>query len=134
MLNEEKIRIMTAMAAYEKKYGSHDRTADSYYMGDYIFKKNSWTRILIFIGAILVFLFYLVMNIVNENMDIFTMDFKEVLFKFGVILIILMVVYTAMGTAINKKKYDEAQERLKELDYLKKRVAEIEHESREKII
>ena len=120
MLNEDKIKVMTAMAVYEEKYGKQDRIADSYYMGDYIFKKNSWTRILIFIGFVILAFFYLGYNILNENIDFFSEDFSGIIFKVVIVLIILLIIYTSIGTAINKKKYNDAQNRLEKLAYLQK--------------
>jgi len=120
MLNEDKIKVMTAMAVYEEKYGKQDRIADSYYMGDYIFKKNSWTRILIFIGFIILAGFYLGYNILNENIDLFSTDFESVIVKVVIVLIILLIIYTSIGTAINKKKYNDSQARLEKLAYLQK--------------
>ena len=128
MLNEEKIKIMTAMAVYEEKYGEQDRIANSYYMGDYIFKKNSWTRILIFIGFIVLAVLYLSFNILNENLDFFSDDFEKIIVKVIAVLVILLIIYTSIGTAINKKKYNDAEARLEKLDYLQKLFNQIELE------
>ena len=128
MLNEEKIKLMTAMAVYEEKYGKQDRIADSYYMGDYIFKKNSWTRILIFAAFVILALMYVGFNLINENVDFFSSDFTGMIVKILIVLVILMIIYTSIGTAINKKRYNDAEMRLEKLEYLKKLLERIELE------
>ncbi len=102
---------MTNMAIYDKKFGERDRKITSFFIWDYIYRKNLILRIGITIGyAIVVGLLY-AHKIFVANEDIFSMFNKDEFIKLGVILIFILAVYSIIGIFMHIKTYKEAERR-----------------------
>lgn len=125
-MNKKKIRIMTALAVYDKGAGRRDKKADGYYKMDYIYKRNAGTRLGVFFGALTLY-FFRVMNLVLENnLESLLMDLKTEIFGFAIFTGILLLAYTALGTFVTAREYNGASRRLKNYYALLDRLAEIE--------
>ena len=62
MLNEDKIRIMSRCAMYEKGQGKEDLAVNRYYQGDYVRLNTLKTLIGVTVGFVLCFGLYLVLG------------------------------------------------------------------------
>ncbi len=116
MISEEKVKIMTEIAKYEKNYGRTDFRVNRYKKKDYVrFEtiKMSVCMIfafLIFTGAICIF-----------QLDQVIMNLKEgKLFLMAAVLIVLYIIVYVIYLQNTKKKascfYDEVQTRIKIYD------------------
>ncbi|MGE4214648.1 MAG: hypothetical protein AB7E42_07735 [Anaerotignaceae bacterium] len=107
----KKIRIMTNLAIYDKHHGEEDRKITSHYRRDYVYKKNLGIRIGVILGsAVLAMLYYGYKLFVAET-DIFVTFSKGEAIKIGIAVVILLVVYTIIGTVVNRARYSLAEER-----------------------
>lgn len=93
MLNEDKIKIMSRCAMYEKGQGKDDLQINRYYQGDYVRLNTLKSLIGVTIGFILCFGFYLVLRAEYYMENIVGMDLwafgKSVLKYYVLVLIIL---------------------------------------------
>ena len=113
MVDKEKLIIMTKLAIYDKNYGETDRRQQEYFRDDYVYKYNFWNRFFVFIATIIVIIMYYSHKILIENMDILEMDYKAELVDTATFLIVVLVIYSIIGTIIATVKYYLAQKRLK---------------------
>lgn len=112
MIDQKKIRIMTALAIYDKHWGENDRKVDSYYRMDYIYKNNCWTRICICIGLCILFMFYGLHMVFVREIDFASINYTLLAEKWIFIFIVVLIGYTALGTALSIKEYEKANRRL----------------------
>ena len=74
MLNEDKIRIMSRCAMYEKGQGKEDLAVNRYYQGDYVRLNTLKTLIGVTVGFVLCFGLYLVLRAEYYMENIVGMD------------------------------------------------------------
>lgn len=113
MLNEEKIRIMTKAAIYEKGKGKDDLKVTAY--GDSDFVRFNLLKTLI--GATVAFLL-IVGLIIAYNMDFFMTNMMKLdLMKLGreflVVYLIFMGVYAAVSIIVYQTRYTLAKRRVR---------------------
>lgn len=118
MLDNEKIRLMTQIAIYEKGTGKYDIKRAQYYEKDYISINNfkmqvSVTFALIFIMGVEF------ASIILDNLAVITAyNFVWLAVKYIVIWIVLMVAYTTISTITNRKNYLKSKERIETYEEL----------------
>ncbi|MCR5108726.1 MAG: hypothetical protein K6B28_11250 [Lachnospiraceae bacterium] len=96
MLDEEKIRLMTKMAAYEAGEGRKDVNINSFFRGDYLSLQIWKSAVYGTVG----FIIYAVMSVLYDLQDFlenfYKMDvagyFKDLLIKYAVVLGIYIVI------------------------------------------
>lgn len=108
----KKIRIMAALSVYDKYDGEKDRKLDGNFKRDYIYKKNCWSRICVTFGFLILAGFYMLYTIFVNDISLETLDFIVHAKRLGIVWIILMVIYTVIGSYVYGKQYDKAQKRL----------------------
>lgn len=112
MADKRKIRIMTGLAVYDKHYGRKDRMIECNFRNDYIYKKNCWTRICIVAGFLILLGFYAMDLIFINEIDFLKFNFKLAGIKLGVVLLLLLIVYSLIGRFLYGREYDAAERRL----------------------
>lgn len=118
MVSKEKIKLMTEIAIYEKKYKDRDKKIDSFYRYDYIYKKNAANRFGIFIGLCFAFLLIALDIIYIKHADILALDYKALGTKVFFILLSIFAVYTSIGIFRYGKEYDLSQKRYKKYFFM----------------
>ncbi len=112
MLNEDKIRIMSRCAMYEKSEGKEDIVIHHYFQGDYIRLNTLKTLIGVTIGFLLCFVLYAIINAEYYMENIVTMDLmafgKEILIIYAVI----MAVFAVISIIFYGWKYSDAHKRV----------------------
>lgn len=112
MLDNEKIRLMTQIAIYEKGKGKNDIKRVQFYEKDYISFNNfkmqvSVTLALIFIMGVEF------ANIILDNLAVITAyNFIWLAVKYVIIWVIFMITYTIISTITNRKNYIKSKERI----------------------
>lgn len=132
MLNQDKIRIMSRCAMYEKAEGKEDITIHHYFQGDYIRFNTLKTLIGVTIAFILCMGLYMILNAEYYMENIVTMDLmafgKEIL----IIYAIVMVAFALISVIFYAWKYADAHKRVlwyyKDLQTLKSMNNEMEEE------
>ncbi len=108
----KKVRTMISLAVYDKHYGEKDRRITSKYRRDYVYLRGLGMRIGVAMGFFVVCaLYYLHRLIINET-DIFSMISKRTLIEIGIVLVIVLAIYTVICSFKFKREYDEAETRL----------------------
>lgn len=129
MLDKERIKIMTVMAVYDKHSGRKDREAEKYFRGSYIYRKNCLTRIGVFAGVVVLFMFYVVQNIFITEFDFANFNYMGAAIKWAIFLIAMIIIYTVVGTIKYGREYDLADKRLKGYNYLVKMLEKTQEKS-----
>lgn len=119
--NREKIILMTKLAVYDKHLGKHDKKLAKYFRHDYIYIRNMWTRFYVLIGVFVLLLLYWLHKIYTVGIDFLLVDINKHLTVTGIILVSVVVFYTAIGTIRGTSEYERARKRLsKYYDYLER--------------
>lgn len=113
MINEDKVILMTKMAAYESGKGKKDITILNYFRGDYIGFQVLKAVIAATISFFLMFAVYIFYNFETFMQDIYKMD----LLSFGKSVIILYLctvgAYGVISYVVYAFKYSRAKKSLK---------------------
>ena len=96
MLNEERIRLMTHMAAYEAGAGKKDISINEYFRGDYLSFQVWKSAIYGIIGFCIVIGLNILYDFSTFLTDFYKMDileyFKDIAVKFGIFIAVYIVV------------------------------------------
>lgn len=130
MIDEKKIILMTKLAVQDKRYGREDRRITSYYKEDYRYINNFGTRLGVFIvvaGFILLDLLSKIEEgaVIPQNM---TDIIKDYLLPYGIVMIIVLLIYTAISTCVYSSKYVKANKRMNAYYHTLKELKEYEAE------
>lgn len=114
MLNEDRIKVMTRLAVFEKEHGRENEIASRFYKADYISYYMIWTGIMTTIAYVLGLGLFFALNFERymENMH------KMHLWEQGKIMIaIYVIILTAMlmlSWFIYRRRYKKAKKGLEE--------------------
>lgn len=96
MLNQEKIALMTKLAAYEEKQGKKNIPLSKYYREDYVGLKMMNTAIVVTLAYILVLAMIVFANIQTMMTEIANMDYirlgRDIIIAYVAVLAIYMVI------------------------------------------
>ena len=122
MLNNEKIRLMTKMAAFDEVEGKKDIAVNGYFRGDYISFQIVKSAIYATIGFAVIFALYVLYNLETFLSEFYKMDLlafsKEWLTRYAIVLLIYLVVsYFVYALRFNrsKRRIRAYQQQLKQL-------------------
>ena len=118
MLNEERIRLMTRMAAYEEHEGKKDISISGYFRGDYISFQLLKSAIYATVGFALAVAMYVLYNAETFLEDFYKMDimefFKGILSKYCLVL----AVYLVISYFVYSYRYHRAKKHVKQYNQL----------------
>ncbi|MDR1687362.1 MAG: hypothetical protein LBS21_01965 [Clostridiales bacterium] len=114
MIDKEKIILMTQLAVYDKHGAEADRRINDYFLHDFIYKNNMWTRFSVILGSIILYFFYMLHRIFNEGLDIMTLDYIAELKKMGLFILVIAAVYTVIGSIKSSYDYRQSQKKISE--------------------
>ncbi len=113
MLNQERIKLMTKMAAYEDNEGKKNMAIASYFRSDYIGFQILKSIISATIAFVILFAMYIFYDFEVFMQDIYKMD----LFAFGervlLIYVIFVAVYGVASYVVYSLRYHKARHSLK---------------------
>ena len=96
MLNEDRIELMTKMAAYESRQGKKDLTVNEFFRGDYISFQVFKSALYATIGFGLVIVMYILYDLEGFLTDFYKMDIaefvKDIAMKYAVVLVIYLLI------------------------------------------
>lgn len=113
MLNEERIRLMTRMAAYEENEGRHNMAIGNYFRSDYIslqMIKSILSATLTFAIVLGIFVFYHFETVLKE---IYQIDLLETGRKLLLAYVIFTGIYTVISYLVYSYRYNRARKSLK---------------------
>lgn len=113
MLNEDKIKLMTGIAMFEKREGKNIFPANRYFQGDYISSRmfrSFFAYTLCYILCVLIWVLYNIERLLNA------MNLDEVIVicrKGGIFYVIGLVVYLVITFRVYQKRYGYAKRGMK---------------------
>ena len=113
MLNEDKIRIMSRCAMYEKGQGKEDLAVNRYYQGDYVRLNTLKTLIGVTVGFVLCFGLYLVLRAEYYMENIVGMDLMAFARNVLMYYVIVLVIFAVISIVFYGWKYIDTQKRVR---------------------
>ncbi|MDD3137485.1 MAG: hypothetical protein PHX08_00720 [Lachnospiraceae bacterium] len=113
MVNEERVKLMTKMAAYESKEGKDDFRISSYYRNDYTSFNALITIIWATIGYIILVAGIVVLSM-DKLMNNLTME-RAITIAVAIVgaYLVLIVIYGVIAGSIYHDRYNRAKQRVK---------------------
>lgn len=113
MLNENKIKMMTKMAIYEKNEGRQMLKNSRYFKGDYVAFGVLRTCIASTFAYIIMVVLYALCNLEKLVADMNSMDYASVGKKLGVYYILMLAEYAVIGAVVYTYQYNHSRKGLK---------------------
>lgn len=113
MLNENKVKMMTKMAIYEKNEGRRMLKTARYFKSDYIAFGILKTLITTSIAYIIMLIMYVLYNMESIIKDINKIDYTEVGTNLIIGYVAMMAVFSAIAFVVYGKQYDNSRNGLK---------------------
>ena len=113
MLNENKVKMMTKMAIYEKNEGRRMLKTARYFKSDYIAFGILKTLITTSIAYIIMLIMYVLYNMESIIRDINKLDYTEVGTNLIIGYVAMIVVFSAIALVVYGKQYDNSRNGLK---------------------
>lgn len=130
MLSEEKIKLMTKLAVYEKHTGKRTMRLTKFFQMDYVGWNMLKTGIAITIGYVMLAAAYVVYHLEQFVEEIYTMDYMELLKKFASKYVIILGGYMVATFLFYNVKYSQG---MKSLKRYQKNLKRIEADSEENV-
>ncbi len=114
MLSEERVKLMTKMAAYEKKQGTKDFKISAYFRNDYAGLNVIGTLIWVTIGYIVVIA---LAGVTMLDVLLANLKFQMIVVLGGGIIlgyVVTLIIYGIISSEIYKRRHDDARERVKQ--------------------
>ena len=113
MLNENKVKMMTKMAIYEKNEGRRMLKTARYFKSDYIAFGILKTLITTSIAYIIMLIMYVLYNMESIIKDINKIDYTEVGTNLIIGYVAMIAVFSAIAFVVYGKQYDNSRYGLK---------------------
>ena len=113
MLNENKVKMMTKMAIYEKNEGRRMLKTARYFKSDYIAFGILKTLITTSIAYIIMLIMYVLYNMESIIKDINMIDYTEVGTNLIIGYVAMIAVFSAIAFVVYGKQYDNSRNGLK---------------------
>ncbi len=126
MLNEEKVKLMTKMAAYEDKEGKKFLTIGSFFRGDYISFQVIKSLIAATLAYAILFGMYIFYDFEVFMQDIYKMDLLEFGKKVLLYYFIFVVFYGLLSYVIYSIRYSKAKKSLKKYFFRLKQLSSMQ--------
>lgn len=114
MVNEERVKLMTRCAIYEKTYGKTELPMAGYFKRDYVKLNILKTMVCAVISYGLCALIYIMADYEHLFMELNQLHFKELLLRFGVGAVLFLVVYYGIARVLYAYRFDRAKRHVTE--------------------
>ncbi|HHW66201.1 MAG: hypothetical protein PWP07_606 [Epulopiscium sp.] len=131
MIDEEKIKLMSKLAIYEKNHGNLDGKINGYFKSDYVYIQNWWTRLSVTIAGFLIIGLILFYKIFVEKVDLFSIDYKAYGMWLGGIIVVLLVVYSVLSSYVHEKRYKASEKRIRKYLQMLRQLEELKLSSQQ---
>ncbi len=128
MLNEDKVKLMTRVAMYEKHSGRKNMKMTKYFRGDYVSWNMIKTAVAITIAYMLIAGCWVLYHLEYLMENLYTMDLVELVRQVLVYYIAVLVGYMILSYIIYTVKYSMAMKSLKRFRSSLKKIRQISHE------
>lgn len=114
MINEEKVALMTKLAAYEQGQGKENIPQSKYYREDYVSLKMINTAILVTAAYLMILAMVVFVNVEKMMTQIANMDFIKLGKTVLIYYVIIFVVYMAIAYIVYSIKFKRVRKSLNE--------------------
>ncbi len=128
MLNEEKVKLMTRMAMYEKRPGRKAMKMTKYFHSDYVSWNMIKTALAVTVSYALMAGCWVLYHLEYLMENLYTLDFAEFIKKFLTYYVVLLVVYMILSYIIYSLKYSLAMKSLRRFRARLRKVRQINQE------
>lgn len=118
MLNEERIRLMARMAAYEEHEGKKDIAISEYFRGDYISFQLLKSAIYATVGFALAVAMYVLYNAETFLEDFYKMDMMEFLKGILSKYCLVLAIYLVISYFVYSYRFHRAKKHVKQYNQL----------------
>ena len=115
-MDQRKIILMTKLAIEEKKSLKKDSNITSYFSEDYLYVNNFKTRTLVLVMTSIILCAYIFLKLHKGGSLPTTAGqvFVQYVIPYGVIMLVITLVYSVLSSRVYKKKYKQAGQRISE--------------------
>ncbi len=113
MLNENKVKMMTKMAIYEKNEGKRMLKMSRYYKGDFVTLGVLKSIIASTFAFAVIVIFFALCNMEKIVSEVNTMDYTLIAKKVGIYYILFLIVFSIIGGIVNAYQYNKSRAGLK---------------------
>ncbi len=114
MINQEKVALMTKLAAYEQGQGKDDIPQSKYYREDYVSLKMINTAILVTLAYLLTLAMIVFVNVEKMMTEIANMDFIKLGKMVLIYYVIIFVSYMVISYIVYSIKFKRVRKSLNE--------------------
>lgn len=122
MLSEEKIKLMTRLAIYEKNAGKSTMKLTKYFQSDYVGWNMIKTGVAVTVGYLLAVAVFFVYHFEEYVQELYTMDYIALGKSLVVKYLIVLAVYMAVTFIAYYVKYSQSMKSLKRYQKILKKV------------
>lgn len=126
MLDQEKVKLMTKLALYEKNSGKEDLKKMEFFKSDYISFNNFKMQSSVTLALVIVFGIEFSKIIIDNIANITEFNFIALGVKYLTIWVGFMVVYTIISTINNRIEYSRSKARIDEYEKMLKNLEKIQ--------
>ena len=113
MLNEDRIELMTKMAAYEKRQGRKDLSVNTFFRGDYISFQVLKSALYATIGFMIVVAMYILYDLEKFLTDFYKIDITEFVKSLGMKYAAVLVIYLLISYFVYAFRFGRAKKHMK---------------------
>lgn len=112
MINQEKTRLMTQIAMYEKREGKEDRVTMTYFKNDFVSLKTFGLLIGVTVALLIILGGDFAIHVLDNLATITEFDFVSTGIKYLTIWVIAMAIYTVVSAFFNRIEYLKSEKRV----------------------
>lgn len=124
-MNEERIRLMTKLAAYEQGRGQEDMAINQYYRRDYVALQMIKTFVCSTIAFGILILLYVLYQMDALTALLYQTDYRNYLVRLVVWYVVFTIVFQAIAFAVSTYRYRRAHREQKQFLSRLKKVARL---------
>lgn len=124
-MNEERIRLMTKLAAYEQGRGQEDMAINQYYRRDYVALQMIKTFVCSTIAFGILILLYVLYQMDALTALLYQTDYRDYLVRLVVLYVVFTIVFQAIAFTVSTYRYRRAHREQKQFLSRLKKVARL---------
>ena len=109
MINEQRVRRMARMAAYEETDGRKDRQITSYFRADYLTRQILITFLCSTVAFVLAAAMYAVYHFETLIVDIYDSDLRILVMRILMIYLVFLIIMIAVTIVVYMHRYSRAR-------------------------
>jgi len=126
MINQEKVKLMTKIAAYEQNKGKADKVIMTYFKNDFISFKGFGVQVGVTIALLIIFAGDFAIHVIDNLARITEFDFVGTGIKYLTVWIIFMLAYTVVCAFYNRIEYLKSENRVNNYQKMLKQLEKID--------